>query len=305
MRKFIKNTLLFVLLLFFTALFIELKLSLVIDHYERKAKHWANNKANISSVIIGNSHGLYGVDATLLSEKCYNFCFESQSFLYDIKITNKILKESNQIKQIFWTISPYTFFYDLEKSTEIWRVKRYKDAFDIEAQFKTPIHSNFRILQFPAKSIFKQLFNKQSVWENNLLEDGSALLPSSKLDTLNVVHTISKHKQLISYNTHVLNKQIDEIMNVIEICNERNVELVFILMPTTEKYASSFYEFITYNKKIFTFLSQKYKQIRILDYSNHFDVFTLEDFADADHLNLLGKTKLSKLVSKLKCLHQK
>ena len=244
---------------------------------------------NAVGLIMGSSHTFYGINAKMLDGVWYNLSSISQSISEDQKIIKYVDSLKLNIKNIILPISYFTNFYKLFESEgygERIRIFDYQHAYGIDYSGKIDLTSRFYLLTSISQFIWKK--------ENRpLLDDHGDLLRACS-DTVGKFNDIDQ-----VFKSHDLRSDFSrihpDIINIINFCEERNIGLIFLVMPFTRDYnkrveKTKFNQFLRELKE-----SAKSKNIRFLDERNFFAQQS-EDilFQDPDHLSACGQEIFSK-----------
>ena len=302
MKKFIIKTIFisFPILLF--GLFMEVLLRNIPNDYEFKKKYLDKNASKIETLILGNSHSLYGFNPDFFTSNSFNASHISQSLNYDYEILIKYQGYFNNLKTIVLPISYFTLFEILEVGPESWRVKNYILYYELKTSNsytdysevlsnKTNVNlkrlSSYYIKGHSAISCTSLGWSTNYKSENarDLIETGktAALRHSKDIDDI-------KNKIILRDNELTLS-------SIVAWCKNRNINLVLLTPPAFKTYRQNL------NKAQLNETIELAKRID-LDNSNCIYLnllndtnFVAKDFYDADHLSEIGAEKLSKLIN--------
>jgi hypothetical protein len=283
---------------------IEVLLRHIPNDYWYKNK-WLTEHANqIKILSLGGSDGYFGINPLYFDMKSFNVAHPSQSLNYNLFILNKFLPECDSLKFIIMPISYLTFFYSLENSPEIWRVKNYiiyykfnNHDFDPKFNFafyddnffssikridnyyrkhKTEIYCNE--LGFGLNFLHE---NKIKEWENN-----------GKKEVLR--QTLFSH---LAFYEQSYNENLNYLRQIIEKSKKHNVKVILLINPTWHTY----YEELNNNilNLIFTSCQKLSEQNKNVYYINllYDKRFSDNDFFDVNHLDEFGAKKLTKILN--------
>lgn len=252
-------------------------------------KFWIYSK-NLNFIsnrfIIGDSHGYYGLNGESLN--AYNLCRPGHNLVSNYWYLKRILSEQ-EVDTVILAIGPHSLmpfqdnkFIDSRWSSNLLNEIKWIIPNTAVEQFNI---SNTTLIVRKIQElvdITKPLnipFNKQNV--------------SIKVDKQSNISEILRNADqrtelhFSSKDNSISKLQISYLDSIIEITNKFNTELLFVIPPVSKLY----YQRIPKNKLKDFYLTFSEREIDLIDYLT----FPLEinDFRDADHLNLNGRNKFS------------
>lgn len=286
MRKFIKNTIYFLLPVFLVAVFLFLYLNVVVK--QTKIKYKLNSKINI--IAIGDSHIQQSLnDSILFTIK--NLANSSESFVYSYYKLIAITKNNPQIDTIFLGASYHSFskyyddftynssvlkkyFYILPFKKQLEMIKKINDPFVF-------IISSFKILLKPSRyydwiGYFNNYSTNVSVNEQSIVN--------------RINFQYYKNDSLYGYSKD----NISYFYKIVQFCKVNKIELIIVNTPLHKSYQEKIPK--DYINKFYSLVSEN--NLSIIE----FDKFSFEDadfLPDGDHVSKRGSEKSSKIIDSL------
>lgn len=274
---------------------------------------------DVESIVVGNSYPLIGIKETLLDKKTVNLSMSSQDLYYSFELAKKAISNNKNIKQCIFGISHYVLRYDVSRGLGDFATDMIKNVYypllnDIHnSELKNiSMPETLKTLEFDIviKNIFdvdklEEYFETQMYLENrdyhtsnygfymnnyawrDLAENHKELVGLDR---------VRQHNKIYKY-TDTKIEYLQIFKDFINYMNENNIELIFVVFPTTKYYSENLCT--EFNKEFDEILNQlQEKSLKIIDlrkYSNDFDD---SDFCDADHLNEYGGIKATQYIKK-------
>lgn len=294
---------------------------LPFELYFRNKVHDLNKKKQIivsrldSTVvaIMGSSHTNFGIDPNYISLPATNFAFPAQSLYYDCKLIDKYYSRMPSLKFVIFDLSIHTFGYNEYQSSP-------RECFFYKKEFGIPLEHQtyFDIRDYSAlalslttvfpdnlfnyidKNIFSEkpnggsaaIINNDGFQENGFFYN-STVVKAEFNDQEGLDRVAAQFGGLDSSNVEPITELLDKTINDLK---KNGIEVIFVTVPCHKSY----YKHIDIKSRSDFFIrvnyfTNKYK----IKYFNYLDDsrFTLEDFADIDHLNYIGAKKFSKIIN--------
>ena len=303
MRKFINRTLISVLPLFLTIVFV----SKALGGYETtyRAKHYAfqSAKDHKVSLVFGNSHASYAVNSDSIKSndiKVINVASPSQKLNEDLFILKKLINEKQpKIQSILLSIDYHSLYSNQTKGIQLnWIRNEYGDHEKSLIQaYKYVVSMGNRVVLSGIKKKYTGIkywdaeegTNNQSVTPSGFLpfigeQEGwrSTLRYSSKIQGFN-------HKMSIE----TIESSLEIIDSIWKICDDNNIRVYLFTAPTFTDY-NMFLDKkqLAVNDSLIELICDKYN----LSHFNYMEdtAFKAKHFYNADHLNEYGSTLLAK-----------
>jgi hypothetical protein len=300
MKRFIKGIALFLFPVLLGLCFIESLLRFIPNDYNYKKKNLLLEANNIQILVLGSSHGVYGIDPEYFSLNGFNFSNISQTLDLDYKLLKKYGNKLNRLEMIIIPISYPSMTSKLLNGVEKWRIKNYNIYYNINTGSYL-LKNQFEILNGTMFSNVKRIYNYLKNKESSITVSNKGFGLNFSSDIKNDLEETGKvaalrhthnNKDMFLYNTK-------NIEGIIEWCKNHNTKLMFLTFPAYYTYRNKLdkeqlNETINYMK----YIDDKYNFVyyyNLLEDEN----FTEEYYFDADHLNELGAIKLTKYIDEL------
>jgi hypothetical protein len=293
MKHFIYKIFLFCILIVIVIAGAEIYLKNIPSLYEQKRDQFLTKTDSIEVLILGNSHGMYGINPNQLSLFAYNLATEGQGTYYDNALLNKYLSIMPNLKYVILCIDIHNLCLERSGEVEFFYKKYYDISFKNRTYYKEFFLESFFVYnpEHAVSLIMKDLKHepKKNIGEKGWM--GSPINQSSDLNSeaKNRLKADVFNDELANYYK---NDMIGYLENAIETLQSNNIRPILITCPIYFKMRSLL------DKRILerigqaaNYLSQKY-DIIYLDYTDD-ERFEIEDFFDSDHLNTTGAEKLT------------
>lgn len=296
MKTFFQKIILFIVPIILFVAGAEYIIRKIPNDYLYKNMYLKDNSEDIEVLVLGSSHGFFGINPEFLYKKGFNAAHVSQSLNFDYFIFNKYKDNLLNLKTIILPISYFTLFSQLQDGPEGWRAKYYSiyynGKFDYNFLYNYEIigRSPFGILT----NVYKYIKGKNNITVSKLgfglgYSDGKQSdLVSTGLEAAKR-HTKEDFK-LLDTNLLLLQKIITE-------SKEKNIEIILFTPPARESYI------LNLDKKQLSIMEKniakiivKHSNVKYFNYLND-GRFTDVDFRDADHLNGVGAKKLTRILN--------
>ena len=260
------------------------------------------NTKNLKIVNIGSSHTTYGIKYPE-NIKGYNLGLSSQVFYYDFEILKKYYNRFDEDCVIIIPISIFSFNNGLNQhiSSYIKFLDRsiFKDItrneYILQKYFSVtqPIVTIPETLKYIIVSLKNRKFNKKYIiyGDNLSFEEKQKAAIETKSLHLGFVYKENYHDKSIGIN---------QLINILNFCEEKNFKPILISTPQTYLYNEQMGE-KNYKERIYNNIKEVEKQIGkkylYLDYSHDKRfINNLEYFSDDDHLNEKGAEYFTKIL---------
>ncbi|MFV0572535.1 MAG: hypothetical protein ACK5M1_08920 [Xanthomarina gelatinilytica] len=287
MKQFLKNTILFLVVLYGSILVL-----MVFSNYVINANADFKLQPNINKVVLGNSHPAGTFNDSLISN-FRNLSDPGDSYFYGYLKLKELLKQNSQVDTVFVEFNPKTIL--AWEDSKLWKkhqIPNYLPFFDLKDHYLLATINGLSYQQEVIKAIPTNL---QRILQNqyNYVDfiGGYRHNEGSKIDSLLITHKFDKKKQYILEEKELSKYDSAYLKKLVELCNNNNIQLIFVRSPYHNKFDGHNYEvmFQKYRKKNF-------KDIPFLDFKD----FPAEnfEFKDLEHLNSKGANKFSKWFEK-------
>lgn len=306
MKKFIIKSLLFISVLLFSFVFIEIYLQFFPSAFQLKANYLKNNKSKIEVLILGSSHNQTAINPEFISLTTANIAFSGQDVSLDNKLLKKEITSLPNLKFVLLELSYHTL--EMKNNTDYERNPLYLRFYNIN-NFERGLHlKDYSIFLSDPKLYLKvlnpffkmPLFNKYgfelkiSKYEKSMNRFQNLNYDTSKIDKDYKNAFIERHKyqdlSAFNLNTILFN-------NLIELCLSKNIKPIIVIPPVYKNY---FTQMIKEKKcrsdKFLLSTTKKHPDILVIDFENT-EFFNVRDFMNEDHLNPEGAKKFSKIIN--------
>lgn len=301
MRRFIKNTGIFFLILLTLGGVVEWLARSVPNDYRYKCDYLDHHAAAVEVLVLGGSQGLFGVDPALLHAPAFNACHISQSINFDYEILKKYAPRLTHLQTIVVTMSYPTLGGRIEHSIESWRVKNYNLYYGIKAYSRAVDYTELLSHRFQDNItlITDYYYRHRSNIHCSPMGWGMNY-NSTRLDTVSL--RASGRTAAMKHNvvaTQFVRANLAIIDSILAIADRKHCRVVFYTPPTYRSYRAAI------RGEVFRSMTDTLERIVSVHsnclYYNMFDspLFGASDFFDGDHLNHAGARKLSQALDSL------
>ena len=287
MKRFILKSILFLIPIAGILLAMEVYMRSLPNSYSQKNEWMKSHASEVEILVLGNSHGLFGIRPDLLGKKAYNLCQVSQTFEYDEYLLRHFEPQLKSLTDVLLIADNSNLFdLPLEKS-EWFRCTYYRLYLDCP---KFPLLSKYGFE-------LSNLDAARNKWQqgggrcDSLGWNESYTKSSRTSDYLSdeaVKEAVYRH-QCKDWNAARENQET--LLRIVAWCKARHVRLTLLQSPVSKGYYQQIdRRQLDFIKKI----CKNYNILSIDDSQNRH--FTDDDFYDPDHLNTDGASKWSKLL---------
>ena len=295
MKKFLKNTFIYILPIILIGWSAELLLRNIPNDYQIKKQYLDHNAESIEVLYLGSSHAFHGINPNHCTVNSYNAALSSQSIDYDYAILKKYESQFNHLKYIVIPISYFTLYSRLESSIEASLVKNYVIYYNINTSNKFTNH--FEVLSSKPFALFKRLYSyyiqrntrrcAELGWGmNNDLRSDTDLLRSGKAAAFRHSGNINEYYEL----------NVQVVKDIIEWAKSKDIKVILYTPPAYKSYTNEL-DSIQLNQTLITMkrIDDQYENAAYYNLLTD-SAFVANDYYDADHLNSAGAKKLTKLL---------
>ena len=265
-----------------------------------KIKEWYElseifkGKKDIDSIILGSSHGVYGLISSVIfdNEKSINLCTDSQDLYRSYKIL-KLCMTNYNIKNVIITYSLFSnsFMLDLVKSE---RDKCYLNEifFNIESRYEESRYDkkHKKLIELYIKYYLNNKYFDREYRDNSGDKIGQRIFFSDDVSTETRVYGHIKHNKRNNNENMWLEK-------VADICIQKAININIVIMPVRYDYRQETFKYGTYSE-LFNNVLQicRTKNVNLISYFEE----QMEDkcFGDFDHLTYDGAFLISNKLKK-------
>ena len=302
MKLFIYKLIMFLLPLAALVLWIEAGLAGIPNSYSLKKQNLGKDLPDIEMLIVGSSHAYFDIDPALLRCKAYNMGNASQSLYYDTKIVEKFLPEMKHLKKVIFTVTYFSFGFQLAGSREDWRCYYYERFYGIPpGERKRTTFLDLRKYSLMALYGGKESFNYMlKGFKVNLAEHVQPNGWYASTNPLGPINAEAGRKRVLSYNSDMqadnYNRNYQRLDDVFRLLRQKGVEPVIITPPIYHTcYDNLDPAKLRKMEELIHALCSRYQ----VHYFNYLEDkrFILADFSDNDHLNPQGAKKFTGILN--------
>ena len=301
MKRFLLNSFFFLFPILLVVSLVEYTTRQIPNEYSYKNEYLKKHSDEVEVLVLGSSHSLYDINPDFIEQNAFNAAHAGQSFNYDLFILKKYINQMPQFKTVILPVSYFSFF--LEDPERI--KKNYNIYYDCPLYSSLKYHSEF--LSINEKTWKRLLGNTILYWKNqkpnnvSLSDSGFGLRYKNKPPSdlkLTAKQAIDRHTvpENDLKNEKHFNKKLGEI---IKECETKEVNVILFTPPAWKEYEDQL------NKKQLDLMkhsiheiAEKYKNVNYFSFMND-NRFKKEDYRDADHLNIEGAKKFTKLLNEI------
>lgn len=301
MKRFIRNTILYLLPIVIISIPIELLLRKIPNEYTYKKEYLNKHAHEIEVLILGSSHSYYGVDPSYFSNNTFNASHVSQTYEWDYEIYKKYKDRFTSLKTIILPVSYFSLLTELETNSEHWRIKNYLIYYNIYKA--NSLHYFTELFSNNVKVNAQQIYFYYILGKKNKLCSDLGWKPlqlSTSPDDFDAIglDAAQRHTRTFTSSeerTAVLNKNVSILRNFIR--SNPNIRIILFTPPAYKTYYDNLDEeqmklMIETSEK----LASEADNCLYLNLLKN-NTFTQSDFEDADHLNESGTKKLSLMLN--------
>lgn len=298
MKRFLKQILLFSIIVVLALLIIEILIMKNPNEYTFKRDYLRNNGNSIKILIMGHSHAYYGLNPDLIGDSVFNCAIPGKPMYYDLHILRDNISNMQNLKLIVLPIG-----YDFQcvaAKPNIKSKNRYK------SQQVMMFNKYWGIPPEDDSNILKYLYSSEIVWKpQNFLVNYFSPVPiecetngfhgaSSAKDLTGIVDKYDFKNYDSDSIKNIVNRNITYLKEISDICKEHSIKLALIVFPhhhiareyCTERGLEELEKFVGQvtddnHVKYFSYIDD--------------DRFVDKDFKDTKHLSATGATKFTKI----------
>ncbi|MDH7444974.1 hypothetical protein [Aquimarina sp. 2201CG14-23] len=302
MKVFIKKIVVFLIPFLLVWMGIEYFYRTAASNYTYKHKMITENYEDIETLILGDSHALYGVNPEYMDAKAFNLANSSQSIYFDELLFKKHIDSLKNLKQLIISISYFNLSQRENTKGDTWRKYFYSNQMDLEV----PIVSNFDIKEY-SLALTKR-FKGSVELINYYLDNGLSLVGCnsdgwgtrySKIQDIDLCKNAVRRAKLHKDGLQDFTRNLNRIQSIIAYCKKINCKVYLIDLPVHTCYIKE----LDKNKlsKITASCKTLESNNSNVSYINLREDFRVEDsdFYDGDHLNHIGAKKYTKIINEI------
>ena len=283
---------------------VEFFLRAIPNDYNLKQTQLHQHRKDVQVLILGSSHTYVGINPELLTEKAYNLAYSSQTLDIDDQLLSQTIDQFPQLKKVILSLSYFSYPLVLEDGNSANKIKNYNLYWGIYSH-TYQLKNHFELLHQPwkfNKPRLKNFFlNPTKELHLNRYGFNAKRAPLKKQTLENSArHAVANHTlDMDKTNVQILiQENINHLEHLVELCEARNINVYFISAPTTRAYYERLNSIqLSHWRQTTLQLLKKYPSIKWMNRLDDANGYDLNDFQDADHLNLKGAEKFSREVN--------
>jgi len=297
MLRFASKLIIFFLPILLVLALVEHRLTRIPTGYETKRIYLEQNIDKAQVIITGSSHAYYGIKPQMLGAPAVSMAYISQDIYYDTRLLLKYLPRARSAKVVIVSISYFSLANTLEDSPEAWRTSYYYRFWGIPHAAR-----GFRMADHSLIALYGVQQTRSFLWSGipttaqETIDDSGGTAGLSRKNVESVMDaraTITRHNSGMKPQYVTQNKQyLEELFYALK---ARDIPIVIITTPCFHSY----YENL--NPEAYGLMQteiQAFRQRFGVKYYNYLTDprFTIDDFADSDHLSVRGAEKFSQIL---------
>lgn len=296
MKRFVRNILVFSLLVAAVIVAAEIYVRSIPNPARDKHRWMLENSGRVETLVLGNSHGFYGINPAMLGEGCFSLAQPTQSYRYDYWLLTRY--PMPRLKTVILTCSYTSLFEDIEAEPDLryWAV-RYRIYMDCD------IHS--RLSEYGFEFLHVQTFREKltSLWKPSRLSWDSLGYGTSYGIRSLLAEGVDNGLQRAVDNTYGDMRSLQFCTSMLDSiciwCERRRVRLVLVATPVWHSFRMGCdVRQLAVRAEVLKRVLKRHPSVEYYDFRTD-STFETGDFYDADHLNMTGAGKLT---TKLRCM---
>ena len=302
MQQFIRKVILYLIPLIIVAIVFEISLRQLDNPYKFKKTYLDTHAQELETLVLGSSHAYYDINPEYIDQISFNVGAVSQSLDLDLAILKKYEHKFKDLKHIVLPVSYFTFYGELSKSPEKWRMKDYVLYLDLNVP--SSLKDHFEILSIKPKNNLKKLIRyysgqnmihySKTGWGNNYKSIGSNTLERTGKEAAQR-HSEQDLNSEDSYSK--FQNGVEQLRLIVEWANKMNIKVLLFMPPAYHSYTSHLnHQQLDQVTAQLNSISNEFSNCEYINLLNDKN-FIAEDYYDADHLNHKGAKKITLLIN--------
>ena len=248
-------------------------LATVFTEIKTKRDTVVDHKSLCKVIILGSSHGAYGINPEFVGEDCFNLCSNSQDLYTSKRILTYMQKELPNLQKVVICLDVFSKGWNLSRTSAEHICASYQYLYGIDYPLFVDHHNNLKRCKKLDKLDLKVKENK-----NGYLNPPRLILTNSAEER--VKSHLREHNREQTQYCH--------LTDMIQLCVSKNIDVYILIAPVRKDYQ------VLIPQNLLLTEAQKLadEKAKVVDFFNDSD-FINEDFYDFDHLNPIGCKKLS------------
>ncbi len=301
MKKFVQHILLFLAPVFVLVCCFELALRCIPNDASFREEQLNKRRNQMTTLILGDSHPYFGINPKFISESSFNLAAVSETPDVTALVLAHEINRLPKLKTVVVGVSYFSLFESLPLGSEAWRLRHYT----IYRQMHLgtyPKHyfesSSFSTLQNISR-LYAYYGKDNSEISCNVFGAGVTYTSFNSLRIQATARTAAKRHTFdltAAATTSQIRKQQAALNEIVTLASKHKIKLLFTILPVTNSYRNQIPEQQRQLvEQTLTNLAKNNEHVRFRDFSDNPN-FKMHDFYDADHLNIKGAQKCSKML---------
>ncbi len=302
MKKLLRHIIIFLLPVFLVWFATELFYRTTPNNFTYKNKQLKAYYDTAETIVFGDSHAFYGVNPEYLDTTTFNASNISQSLYFDKLLFERHIDSFKTIKQILITVAYTTLSEEDNKLDLVTRKYFYQNQMDLDVplisafnprKYSLALSRSFR----KTADLIGEYYEKGTLvtsHPNGFLTTNTIERSSNDLDRVAKIVTKRHEDNLLDFG-----KNTKRLQSIINACKQRDIKVCLVSFPVNYRYV----KLVNSDKvdKMYATCNILAKENENVTYINLFEDnrFRDEDFYDANHLNVKGAEKCSKILNVL------
>lgn len=290
MKRFVFKIFLFLIPLAVLVAGIEYYVRSIPNSYGYKYEYMKKNAGKIRTLVLGSSHAYRAFNPEYLPAPAFNLAYSSQDLKRDCYLLEHFIGSMDSLEYVILSFSYHTMPEVMEDVSQAKILLKYYG-----------IYMGYPGVDFPMELTVPGWIDKvlmhlkgEKVLNCDSLGFGNDMKSAVEI-------TERDAKSTLAYHTYASKDRVGENMGFLErmsgILESRGVKFVLVTTPVVEEY------FINMSSEQYGLMLESVCELK-RKFSNviyinmiHDSRFGHDDFRDADHLNVAGAVKLTKIIS--------
>ncbi|WP_338731167.1 hypothetical protein [Mangrovimonas cancribranchiae] len=299
MKKIQRNTLLFIFPILLVWISIECFYRITPNNYSFKQKQIPKHYNVAKGLIFGDSHYFYGLNPESFSRPVFNMANISQTIYFDELLFKKHIDSFKKLEFVIFPMEYTTLSQADNTQEDVWRKYFYRYNMELEVPLITTFDLKKYSLALTRKLKHTIRTITQYINEGTLIgcdKRGWGNTYVTAVDSLEMERLAKIISAKHDDGSMVFSHNITRLKGMISICAKKQIKVFLVNMPVGEPYLNKLdYKEVKAIERISKQLSEKYANVFNINLLRN-PKFKLSDFHDADHLNIKGAKKCSKII---------
>lgn len=299
MKKFLIQSVLFVLLMVVMLATLECLLRQVPNPYKYKYEWMQQNAEEVETLVLGNSHTFYGIRPEYLDGNAFNLANVSQGLKQDSFLLEYWSDRYKELKTIIYPISYPSWFIrlELEEGRESFRCRYYKIYMDCDLYPALPYYSLELSDSRTARAKAAKLLSPKDPEYDEYGWSTAFKLSKKNINKWNkgTKAVITIERQTAKSWDHI-ELNYARMKEIADFCKSRDIQLILVTTPCWHSY----YDNLDKRQldKMYE-LTNRYMEESGAIYFDYLKDprFEADDFFDSDHLSDIGALKFTKILN--------